>query len=83
MLSTNPDYGDGGRGPKTIEVLWDGARADLQFPDPSARTFAAMNWELHTVDVVATATVTHLSFQSGNASNSGPALDRITLDPVP
>ena len=42
-----------------------------------------MNWELHTVDVVATATVTHLSFQSGNASNSGPALDRITLDPVP
>lgn len=80
LVATNPDYGTGPMQPKTLEVYWGGVLVDVLHPDPVGRTFRDMKWSLRTLDLTARATVTTLQLRSLDESNSGPALDRVTLD---
>mgnify|MGYP000962782297 CR=1 FL=1 len=80
VLATNPDPGSGPSGPKTLEIYWDHRLVDTQHPDPTGRSFSRMGWTLMSLDLVAVSPLTNLAFQSQDHSNSGPALDRITLD---
>ena len=80
LVATNPDYGTGPIQPKTLEVYWGGVLVDVLHPDPAGRSFRDMRWELRTLDLTARAAVTTLQLRSLDDSNSGPAIDRVTLD---
>lgn len=66
--------------PKTLEVYWGGVLVDVLHPDPVGGTVRDMKWELRTLDLTARAHVTALQLRSLDESNSGPAIDRVTLD---
>lgn len=78
-LASNPT---GPAGSKSLTASVGGTSGLFTF-DPAGHTTTAMGWQTEKLLFTATGPTTVLSFASGNNSAWGPALDNVSIAPVP
>jgi choice-of-anchor C domain-containing protein len=82
LLAGNPAQSEGSR-VKRLDVHWGGTLAASPSFDVTGQSETDLGWVPLSYDVRATGSTTRLRFESLENSRGGPAIDRVTVTPLP